>query len=158
VKVILFGDRVLYFLLAALDLETAEHFKVLADFEDDIARTPDNELILARLVSTLARRDGLMQLDRDAVGLVLEHAARLANHAGKLSLVVEQVREVLIEADYCARKAKRDIIARGDVDDALNARVRRAARCATVRKKPSSNGLPSLRQPVLKSGRSMASA
>jgi lon-related putative ATP-dependent protease len=128
VKVILFGDRVLYFLLAALDPETAEHFKVLADFEDDIARTPDNELILARLVSTLARRDGLMQLDRDAVGLVLEHAARLANHAGKLSLVVEQVREVLIEADYCARKAKRDIIARGDVDDALNARIRRAAR------------------------------
>jgi predicted ATP-dependent protease len=141
-KVILFGDRLLYFLLAALDPEMAEHFKVLADFENDFARTPENEVILARLVSTLARRDGLKALDRDAVALVLEHAARLADHAGKLSLVVEQVRDVLIEADYCAHKAKRGAITRADVDEALNARIRRAARLATGRNSPSSNRSP----------------
>jgi predicted ATP-dependent protease len=74
-KVILFGDRLPYFFLAALDPEMVEHFKVLADFENDFARTPENEAILARLVSTLARRDGLKPLDRDAVALVLEHCA-----------------------------------------------------------------------------------
>ncbi len=37
VKVVLFGDRMLYYLLAALDPEFAQHFKVLADFDDDIA-------------------------------------------------------------------------------------------------------------------------
>jgi predicted ATP-dependent protease len=128
VKVVLFADRLLYFLLAALDPEAIEHFKVLSDFENDFARTPENEALLARLVSTLACRDGLKPLDRDAVGLVLEHAARLADHAGKLSLVVEQVRDILVEADYFARKARRDAIARADVDDALQARIRRAAR------------------------------
>jgi predicted ATP-dependent protease len=84
--------------------------------------------MLARLVSTLGRRDGLRPLDRDAVALVLEHAARLADHAGKLSLVVEQVRDILVDADYFARKAKRDAIVRADVDDALHARIRRATR------------------------------
>lgn len=128
VKVILFGDRLLYFLLAAFDPELAEHFKVLADFENDLARTPENETILARLVASLARRDALNALDRDAVALMLEHAARLADHAGKLSLVVEQLREVLIEADFCARDAKRSVITRADVDSALAARIRRAAR------------------------------
>ena len=128
VKVILFGDRLLYFLLAALDPELAEHFKVLADFENDFARTPENEATLARLLATLVRRDNLKALDRDAVGLVLDHAARLADHAGKLSLVVEQLREVLIEADYCARDAKHDVIARADVERALAARIRRVAR------------------------------
>jgi len=128
VKVILFGDRILYFLLAALDPELAEHFKVLADFENDFARTPANETILARLLANLARRDGLNALDRDAVALVLEHAARLADHAGKLSLVVEQLREVLIEADFRAREAERSVISRADVDAALTARIRRAAR------------------------------
>jgi lon-related putative ATP-dependent protease len=128
VKVILFGDRLLYFLLAALDPELGEHFKVLADFENDFARTPENEAILARLLAALARHDQLNALDRDAVALVLEHAARLADHAGKLSLVVEQLREVLIEADFCAGKAKRSIITRVDVDHALTARIRRAAR------------------------------
>ena len=128
VKVILFGDRLLYFLLAAFDPELAEHFKVLADFENDLARTPENEAVLARLVASLARRDALNALDRDAVALVLEHAARLAEHASKLSLVVEQLREILIEADFCARDAKRSVITRADVDSALAARIRRAAR------------------------------
>jgi predicted ATP-dependent protease len=128
VKVILFGDRLLYFLLAALDPELTEHFKVLADFENDLARTPENEAILARLVASIARRDGLAALDRDAVALVLEHAARLADHAEKLSLVVEQLREVLIEADFCAREAKREVISRADVERALMSRIRRAAR------------------------------
>lgn len=127
-KVILFGDRLLYFLLAALDPEMAEHFKVLADFENDLPRTPENEAILARLLATLTRRDGLNALERDAVALVLEHAARLAEHSGKLSLVVEQLREILIEADYCAREAKRGVISGADVNSALTARIRRAAR------------------------------
>nr|WP_291842888.1 AAA family ATPase [Bradyrhizobium sp.] len=127
-KVILFGERILYFLLAALDPEMTEHFKVLADFENDLPRTPENEAILARLLATLARREGLAALDRDAVALVLEHAARSAEHSGKLSLIVEQLRELLIEADYCAREAKRSVILRSDVDSALTARIRRAAR------------------------------
>jgi lon-related putative ATP-dependent protease len=128
VKVILFGDRLLYFLLAALDPELADYFKVLADFENDFVRTPENEAILARLLATLTQRDGLNALDRDAVARVLEHAARLADHAGKLSLAVEQLREILIEADFCARQAERAVISRADVDHALEARIRRAAR------------------------------
>ena len=117
-------------MLAAFDPELAEHFKVLADFENDLARTPENEAVLARLLATLARRDALNALDRDAVALVLEHAARLADHAGKLSLVVEQLREILIEADFCAREAKRSVISRADVDNALAARIRRAGAAA----------------------------
>jgi lon-related putative ATP-dependent protease len=128
VKVVLFGDRLLYFLLAALDPELADYFKVLADFENDFARTPENEMILARLLAVLAQRDGLMALERDAVALVLEHAARQADHAGKLSLVVDQLREILIEADFCAGQHNHAVISRGDVDEALTARIRRAAR------------------------------
>ena len=127
-KVILFGDRMLYFLLAALDPELSDYFKVLADFENDLVRTPENEAILAQMLATLLKRDGLNALERDAVGCVLEHAARLADHAGKLSLVVEQLREVLIEADFCAREAKHSVITREDVEHALAARIRRGAR------------------------------
>ena len=67
-------------------------------------------------------------MDREAVALVLEHTARLADHASKLSLVIEQLREVLIEADFCARGAKREVIMRTDVEQALAARIQRAAR------------------------------
>lgn len=128
VKVVLFGDRLLYFLLAAIDPELSDHFKVLADFENDIPRTAENEALLARLIAVIAGRNGLRALDRDAVALVLEQAARLADHSGKLSLVVEQLRELLIEADFCAAEAGHAAIVRDDVDAAVAHRIRRAAR------------------------------
>jgi predicted ATP-dependent protease len=117
VKVVLFGDRLLYFLLSAWDPDLGELFKILADFEDDLARTVENEAIFARLVGSLARRDGLRALDAQATARVVEHAARLSAHSGKLSLRVNDLRE-----------AKRDIVARADVERALQARVRRASR------------------------------
>jgi len=128
VKFVLFSDRLLYFLLCAYDPDFGEHFKVLADFEDDFARTPENEAAFVRLTASIARRDGLKPLDRAAAARVVEHAARLADHSGKLSLRVAELREALIEADFCAGRAGRSVIAREDVERALQARVRRASR------------------------------
>ena len=128
VKVVLFADRLLYFLLAALDPEVGQYFKVLADFENDIDRNPQNEELIARLIASIAQRDGLKPFDREAVGLALEHAARLAEHANKLTLLVEQLRDVLNEADFWAADSKRSIISRADVDKALTQGIQRASR------------------------------
>jgi len=101
---------------------------VLADFEDDFPRTPDNEAAFARLVGSIVRREGLRPLERDAVGRTIEHAARLADHSGKLSLKAIDLREALVEADFCAGAAGCDEIRREDVERALQARVGRASR------------------------------
>jgi predicted ATP-dependent protease len=128
VKIVLFGERLLYFLLFALDPELSEHFKVLADFEDDFPRTPDNEAAFARLIGSIVRRDGLRPLEREAVGRTIEHAARLADHSGKLSLKATDLRDSLVEADFRAGAAGCDAIRREDVERALQARVGRASR------------------------------
>jgi lon-related putative ATP-dependent protease len=128
VKVVLVGDRRLYFLLAALDPELGEHFKVLADFDDDVDRSPESEALLARLVALLAKTGELNPLDRDAVALVIEHASRLAEDSGKLSVLVDQIRDLLTEADFRAREAGRKVTARDDVDRAISERIRRASR------------------------------
>jgi len=128
VKVVLFGDRLLYYLLAAFDPDVGEHFKVLADFEDDVDRSPDNEAIHARLVASLVRNDGLKPIDRDGVALVLEHAARLADHSGKLTLLIEQIRDVLAEADYWAGEAGRSLVSRAEVERALRQKIHRSSR------------------------------
>jgi lon-related putative ATP-dependent protease len=128
VKVVLFCDRLLYFLLAAFDPEVSQHFKVLADFENDLERTPTNEELLARFIASIAKREGLRPFDREAVGLVLEHAARLADHSSKLTLLAEKLRDVLTEADFWAADVKRSVVSRADVQRALDARVERASR------------------------------
>ena len=128
VKVVLFGSRLLYYLLVALDPEVNEYFKVLADFEDEVDRSPESEALHARLIASIVARNHLKPVDRDGVALLLEHASRLADHAGKLTLLIDQIRDVLAEADYWAADAKRATITRGDIQHALDQKVRRASR------------------------------
>jgi len=128
VKVILFGDRLLYYLLSALDPDVGEYFKVLADFEEDVDRSAETETTHARLIAAIVERDGLRPFDRGAVGLVIEHASRLADHAGKLTLLVDRIKDVLAEADFWARQADHAVVSRTDVEKALDAKERRASR------------------------------
>lgn len=128
VKVVLFGERVHYYLLRELDAEFAALFKVAADFEDALPRTPDNTRRFAGFVAALAREAGLRSLERDGLARVVEHAARLAGDAEKLSASRRRIETLLQEADHCAGAAGRGSIARADVDAALRAQRHRAGR------------------------------
>jgi lon-related putative ATP-dependent protease len=128
IKVVLYGDRLLYYMLSALDPELSEHFKVLADFDDDLDRSPETEAILARLVAGLVKQEGLRPLGRGAVIAVIEHAARLAADSGKLSLLVDQLRDVLAEAEHWAKQAGVATIGAAEVERAIAERIRRAGR------------------------------
>lgn len=66
VKIVLFGDRLMYYLLQQYDPDFSELFKVAADFEDRIERTPETHLLYARLIGTLATKDKLLAFDRSA--------------------------------------------------------------------------------------------
>ncbi len=128
VKVILFGERLIYYLLAALDPEFRQHFKILADFEDEVERSPDGEALLARLIGGLANEAGVRALDRGGVEAAIERAARLADDATKLSLLVEDIRDLVIESDHWAAAGGRDVITRADVERALHGQRQRASR------------------------------
>jgi lon-related putative ATP-dependent protease len=128
VKVILFGNRMLYFLLAQYDPEFGELFKVAADFEDEVERSADNDLLYARLIGTLARREKLRPFERDAVARVIEHSARRAEDAQKLSTHMESLADLMREADYQAAQDKREAVARADVERAIAAQIRRSDR------------------------------
>ncbi|MEC9339875.1 MAG: ATP-binding protein, partial [Pseudomonadota bacterium] len=94
VKVVLIGDRYLYYLMSQLDPDFAELFKVVADFDDDIQRTPDNVQRLATTVAHLAESDGLLPLDGGGMARVVEHTARLAVDTQKLSARISPIRDL----------------------------------------------------------------
>lgn len=106
-KVILLGNRLLYYLLAQCDPEFGELFKVAADFEDEVERSADNDLLYARLVGTLVRREKLRPFDRGAVARVIDHSARLTEDAEKLSTHMESLADLVRQADYWATQIKR---------------------------------------------------
>ena len=127
-KVVVFGDRTLYYALAALDPELGTLFKVVADFEVSIDRGPGADAAYAQLIAGLVRKEALRPFDRGALARVIEQAARLASDAHKLSLRLGPLVDLLTEADDCARRANHPDVTAGDVQLAIEARLRRAGR------------------------------
>jgi predicted ATP-dependent protease len=127
-KVILFGDRLLYYLLQEYDPDFGELFKVAADFEEQIERNADTHLLFARLISTLTRKEALLPFDRTAVARVIEHSARLIGDAERLSTHMRSVADLLHEADYWAREAGRTVVVAADVQRSIDAQIRRQDR------------------------------
>ena len=127
-KVVLLGDRLLYYLLATLDPEFGDLFKVMADFEEDVDRRAGADAAYARLVAGLVRQEGLRAFGRGAVARVIEHAARLASDAQRLSIRLRAIRELLREADYWAAQAHGGAVTAEDVQRAIDAQQRRAGR------------------------------
>jgi len=78
VKVVLFGERMLYYLLYEWDPEFRELFKVAADFEETVELDDDMLRLYARLVATVARNEQMLAFDAAACARVLEEIVRLA--------------------------------------------------------------------------------
>jgi lon-related putative ATP-dependent protease len=128
VKVVLLGDRYIYYLLEALDPEFSELFKVAADFDDRLTRDPENEQRYAQLIATLARQKSLRHLEREAVARVIDYSLRLADDNERLSSHMRSLTDLLQEADYWAGDRDHPLITRDDVQQAIDAQIHRAGR------------------------------
>ncbi|MCA9552457.1 MAG: AAA family ATPase [Myxococcales bacterium] len=120
VKVVLIGDRRLFYLLGRLEPELGEHFKVAADFEDDMSRENGGEHLFARLVARLTDERELAHLTADATARVVEASSRWAGDARKLSTNMRRLSNLLEEAGYWAEHAGHTKVERADVQKALD--------------------------------------
>lgn len=128
VKVVLLGDRTLYYLLAHYDPDFLDLFKVEADFEDDLDRDDDSYPLFARMLATMARSAGVKALDRAAVARLIEHASRLASDQKKLTAHDRVIKDLLSEADHWASGAGSERIEACHVQHAIEKREYRASR------------------------------
>ena len=128
VKLVLLGDRRIYYLLSYLDPEFSELFKVAVDFDDRMDRNTDSQQLYARLVGTMVHDEKLLEFDSDAVARVIEHSARIVSDADKLSTHMRSLQDLLSEADYWAREDNQEIVGRKDVQHAIDAADHRADR------------------------------
>jgi len=128
VKVVLLGDRTLYYLLHGHDPDFPALFKIAADFEEDAPRDEEGVHAFARLVAALSRMESLFPLEREAIARLVEHASRKAEDGGKLSLKLRDLDDLLREADAFTKKDGRTSTSAADIDRALDGRERRADR------------------------------
>ncbi|MCC5862344.1 MAG: AAA family ATPase [Gammaproteobacteria bacterium] len=127
-KVVLFGEPLLYYLLAEFDPEVPELFKVVADFDDSTPWREEDTPDYARLIAGICRRESLAPLGAAAVARVIEHCARLVDDRERLSLRLEPVADLLREADFRARSGGSESIDVADIEATLAAQRQRAGR------------------------------
>lgn len=128
VKVVLIGPPMLYYLLSELDSDFPELFKIAAEFDDRVDRTPETVGLFARLIASAARRERVRPLDRAAVARTIEEAARLSGDAAKLSARLRGFTDLLHEADHAAALGGKDTIRVEEIEAAIAARRRRSDR------------------------------
>ncbi|MCK7544610.1 AAA family ATPase [Marinobacter bryozoorum] len=128
VKVVLLGDRMLYYLLSHYDPDFLDLFKVEADFEDDVDRDDGSYELYARMIATMARSAKTRHLDRGAVARLIEHASRLASDQKKLTAHDRVLKDLLSEADHWAARSDSDLITDSHIQQAIDERDYRASR------------------------------
>ena len=122
VKVVLFGDRELYYMLSAADPDFSRLFKVQADFDDSIARSTENDNAYARLIASVVKEHGLKPFDAAGVARLIDEGARLADDREKLSIEIGRIADIVREADYWSGAGQ----AQGDDQAGRGPRHRRA--------------------------------
>jgi len=128
IKVVLVGPATLYYLLSANDEDFDDLFKIAADFEDRVERTPETTLLYARLICAMTRREKLRAFDRGAVARIIEQAARLAGDADKLSASVRAFIDLMHESDQFAIDSDKEVVGVAEVQAAIDAQFRRGDR------------------------------
>ena len=127
-KIALVGDRILYYLLVQYDPEFSELFKVQADFETEVVWDEGNQVLFAKMFATMAKKHLTKPFSNEAVARVIEMSSREASDSERLNTRFQDLNELIIESNYWAEKADREIVTDEDVQSAIDAKIQRADR------------------------------
>ena len=128
VKVVMIGPREVYYLLAELDPDFNDLFRVLVDFDGHVPRTQESVALFAQTVRARTEREGYSHLSAEACARLVEYSSRLAEHQRRLSARLDAVMEVVAEADFLCRGRKVERIERDQIEEAVYHREQRSGR------------------------------
>ncbi|MBD3609544.1 MAG: AAA family ATPase, partial [Gammaproteobacteria bacterium] len=128
IKIVLIGDRMIYYLLCEYDEDFSELFKVAADFDTRLDRSRENLALYSRLITAMLEKESLLPMQRQAVARTIEHSSRLLEDSEKLSAHMGKLIDLLVEADHWARAAQQAHISHEHIQQAINAQIHRASR------------------------------
>ena len=119
-RIILVGTPGLLRNLQAYDEDFKRYFKVAAEFDSLMERTPENLMKYASFVAARCQQNKLRPFHNSAVARIVDHSSRLVEHQGKLTTRFMDVSQVVTEADFWAGKDGADIVKGEHVKKAID--------------------------------------
>jgi lon-related putative ATP-dependent protease len=124
-KMIGIARESVYRALYTMDPDFRELFKVKANFDMRIDRTPEHENDYAAIIAAVTQREDLPAMDRAGVARVVDEGMRLAEDHNKLSILFGVICDIVREAAYWTREDGDDIIRDAHVSRAIAERNER---------------------------------
>ena len=125
-KVIVTGDESTYRLLTANDNEDFwDLFKVKAEFDYRVELNEENMMAYCAFICRTCEEESLLAFETGGAARVLEFGARQVSDQTKLSTRFGQIKDLLIEADYWARKDDAETVQDHHVQQAINQKIYR---------------------------------
>ena len=104
VKIILLGSYEIFEIIQSEDPRFNKIFKVRADFDSEVDRTPRTIQQYARFIARVCQEENLLPFTPRGVAVMVEYGEKYVSNKNKLSIRFGPVLGILKEADYWARK------------------------------------------------------
>jgi len=125
-KVIVTGDESIYRLLTSSDNEDFwDLFKVKAEFDYRVDLNEENMMAYCAFICRICEEENLLAFEVSGAARVLEFGARQVSDQTKLSTRFGQIKDLLIEADYWARKDGAETVQHIHVKKAVDDKIYR---------------------------------
>ncbi len=118
-KVVMVGTPFLHALLQYYDPEFQKMFKIKADFDTDMERTPETEKQMAQFIATCLKRENGLPFDASGVAEVIDCSSRLADDQERISTEFNKITEIVVESTAWAKAEKSDTVRREHVQRAI---------------------------------------
>jgi lon-related putative ATP-dependent protease len=128
VKVVILGTPNIYYLLYNMDPDYNDLFKVKADFDSRMERTPENEKKYAFFIADCQKTEKLLPFDRSGVAKLVEFGSRAADHQDKLTTRLSGLSDLMREANYWAKKDGANFVRGEHVTRAIDEGISRVNR------------------------------
>jgi predicted ATP-dependent protease len=114
-KVLLLGSYEAFEWLQNFDAKFNKIFKVRADFDQEVVRTPETVQLYARFIARVCREENLLPFNPRGVAAIVEFGEKYVADQNKLSIRFGPLLGVLKEADYWARSQKAKLVSERQV-------------------------------------------
>ena len=126
-KIILVGGAPILRLLRNTDPNFGRYFKVTAEFDTVMERTPQNVEKYAAFMSGQVSEKGLRIFDKTAVASIVDYSSRMTQDQEKLTTRFMRISDIMTEADYWSGKRGDDRVTSRHIEEAIQQRRYRAS-------------------------------
>ncbi|MEM8593352.1 MAG: AAA family ATPase [Pseudomonadota bacterium] len=119
-RVVLMGDAKSYYLLRQHDLDFAENFKVLSDFDVEMENCQRALDQYVYVVAYVVNKENLLPFSKSAIAALCEYGMRQAGHRSKLSTRFGRIADLVRESAFIATQTMSSSVEREHIQQAVS--------------------------------------